>query len=132
MHEAAHNDPGALTGLQLDVLRALWTQGEATVLAVRDALAAGRPLAPTTVATLLKRLERRGYVAHRLDGRAHVYRALVSEAEVARRAVDDAVEQVFEGDLAAFAAQLLRREDVTAADLARIRALIEARERELG
>ncbi len=70
-------------------------------------------------------------VDHRQNGRTHVFRALVAEDEVVRRTVDDVAEQVFDGDVTAFAAQLLRRGDVDRADLARIRALIEAREREL-
>ena len=124
--------PGAVTGLQLDVLRALWRAGEATVGDVHAALHARRRLARTTVATLLDRLAARGLVVHRQEGRAHVYRALVPEEEVARRTVDEVARQVFEGDVAAFAAQLLRRRDVRLGDLERIRALIEARERELG
>jgi BlaI family penicillinase repressor len=123
--------PGAVTGLQLDVLRALWRAGEATVGDVHAALHARRRLARTTVATLLERLAARGLVAHRPQGRAHVYRALVAEDEVVRRTVDDVADQVFEGDVTAFAAQLLRRNDVSLGDLERIRALIEAREREL-
>ena len=120
-----------ITGLQLAVLRALWVRAEATVADVHAALTEHRRLAPTTVATLLKRLDARGLVAHRKEGRALVYRAAVSEEEVSRQAVDDALDQVFEGDVAAFAAQLLRRRDVEKGDLERIRALIEAREREL-
>lgn len=120
-----------ITGLQLAVLRALWARSEATVADVHAALTQHRRLAPTTVATLLKRLDARGLVTHRKQGRALVYRATVSEEDVSRRAVDDALDQVFEGNVAAFAAQLLRRRDVEKGDLERIRALIEAREREL-
>jgi BlaI family penicillinase repressor len=122
---------GPLTGLQLDLLRALWARGEATVTAVHEHIAGRHTLSAASVATVLKRLEKRGLIAHRIDGRAYVYRALVAEADIAERALDATVQQVFEGDLEAFTAQLLRRSDVSAADLARIRALIEAREREL-
>ena len=116
---------------ELRILRVLWARAEATVADVQAALAKRRRLAPTTVATLLKRLDGRGLVTHRREGRALVYRAAVTEADVSQRAVDDALDQVFEGDVAAFAAQLLRRRDVERGDLERIRALIEAREREL-
>ncbi len=129
--------PDAITGLQLEVLRALWRAGEATVGDVHSSLQTRRRLARTTVATLLERLVARGLVgrdpvAGGQQGRAHVYRALVAEDEVVRRTIDDVAQQVFEGDVAAFAAQLLRRSDVSRGDLAKIRALIEARERELG
>lgn len=135
MSESQPTDEGPLatpiTGLQLAVLRVLWARTEATVADVHTALTKRRKLAPTTVATLLKRLDGRGLVAHRKEGRALVYRAAVSEGDVSERAVDDALDQVFEGDVAAFAAQLLRRRDVERGDLDRIRELIEAREREL-
>lgn len=124
-------DLGPVTGLQLDVLRCLWGAGRATVTDVVRALAPRRELAPTTVATLLKRLEKRGLVSHVREGRQFVYSPSVTEDEVVERAVDDVAEQVFQGDLTAFAARLLSREDVARGDLERIRALIEAREKEL-
>ena len=71
--------PGTVTGLQLDVLRALWRAGEATVTEVHAALQRRRRLAPTTVATLLKRLASKQLVEHRQEGRALVYRALIAE-----------------------------------------------------
>lgn len=124
-------DSGPITGLQLDVLRSLWRAGRATVAEVARALEPRRKLAPTTVATLLKRLEKRGLVTYEREGRSFVYSACVTEDEVAARAVDEVAEQVFQGDLSAFAARLLSRDDLAKGDLDRIRALIEQREREL-
>ena len=126
-----NQETGPITGLQLDVLRSLWRAGRASVGEVQQALAERRSLAPTTVATLLRRLEKRGLVTHVRDGRQYIYSASVSEEEVVSKTVDDVATQVFDGDVAAFAAQLLSRKDVAKGDLARIRALIEAREREL-
>lgn len=120
-----------VTPLQLDVLRALWQLGEATSSAVQGALAAHRTLAPTTVATLLRRLEARGLVSHTEEGRTHVYRATVDEASLAREQLVEVTERVFQGDLPSLVAQLLSTHEVAPGDLARIRALIEAREREL-
>ncbi|MFT7677485.1 MAG: BlaI family penicillinase repressor [Planctomycetota bacterium] len=124
-------DQGSVTGLQLDVLRALWSAGEATVAQVQQFLSERRELAPTTVATLLGRLEKRDLVDHRREGRQFLYRALVLEQDVIQRAVDEVTEQVFEGDIAAFATRLLSAKDIKAGDLARVRALIEARMTEL-
>jgi len=120
-----------VTPLQLDVLRALWQLGEATSSEVLGALAAHRTLAPTTVATLLRRLEARGLVRHTERGRTHVYRAVVDEASLAREQLVEVTERVFQGDLPGLVAQLLSTHEVAPGDLARIRALIEAREREL-
>ena len=124
-------DPGPVTGLQLEVLRVLWRASSATVNEVHAALSASRDLAPTTVATLLKRLEKRGLVSHEKDGRQFRYRAVVQEEQVARRAVDEVAETVFSGDVTAFAAQLLQRKDVNEDDLKAIRDMLRQREREL-
>jgi len=119
-----------LTALQLDVLRVLWEQGEATVADVQRGLGERR-LALTTVATLLSRLEKRGVVAYRTEGRQYVYRALVDEAHVCRSALDDVTERLFAGDVATLVSALLSSGHVRAGDLARVKALIEEKEREL-
>jgi BlaI family penicillinase repressor len=95
-----------LTDLQLEVMRVLWAAGEATAAEVRAALAPERDLAPTTVATLLARLERRGVVAHRAEGRQHVFRAAVTEPDVRRASVQGVVRRFFGGDPAALARYL--------------------------
>jgi predicted transcriptional regulator len=120
--------PESLTPLQLAVMRALWERGEARVHEVREALE--RELAATTVATLLQRLEKRGLVAHRSEGRQYVYRALVDEDEARRAAVGELTETLFDGDVPALVAHLLSRGELDAGDLARVRALIEDAERE--
>ena len=68
-----------LTDLQLEFMRVLWEVGEGTVADVQDRLqAGGRALAPTTVSTVLRRLESQGWVNHRERGRQFIYRAAVS------------------------------------------------------
>lgn len=118
----------SLTELQLDLLRVLWAEGELPVSAVHAALAPRRDLAPTTVATLLRRLEKRGVVAHRAEGRQYLYRALVSEEEATRAILDDTIERLFEGDVPTMMARLLRDRDVAPGDLERIRALLDEHE----
>lgn len=124
----------SLTELQLGLLRVLWERGEATVLEVQEALRPERRLAQSTVATLLSRLEKKGLLSHRVEGRQYVYRPTVSEAEVKRSMVGQLMELaggLFRGDVVALVSHLLTAEDVAAGDLARVKALIEAREREL-
>lgn len=115
-----------LSDLQLAVMRALWMRGEATTAEVVADLAAERGLAHTTVATLLTRLEKHGAVAQRRDGRAWIYRALLSEAEVQRSMVAGLVASLFAGDATALVAHLVRADEVTPGDLAAIRARLEA------
>ncbi|HEX9893858.1 MAG TPA: BlaI/MecI/CopY family transcriptional regulator [Gemmatimonadales bacterium] len=122
----------ALTDLQLAVMQVLWTRGEATVHAVHRSLT--QRLAPTTVATLLSRLEKRGLVTHRAEGRQYVYRAQVGEAEVRRtvvRRLRSLADRWFDGSVASVMVHLLGDRKVTPEELARIKQLIEAKEREL-
>lgn len=115
-----------LSDLQLAVMRALWSLGEATTAEVVADLAGERGLAHTTVATLLTRLEKRGVVAQRRDGRSWIYSARLSEAEVQRSMVADLVASLFGGDSTALVAHLVSADEVTAGDLAAIRARLRA------
>ncbi len=116
-----------LSALQVALLRVLWDNGEATVAQVHAELAEERGLAATTIATLLTRLERRGLVAHRNEGRQFVYRALVEEKDVQLSQVRDLADRVFEGNLAELVSHLVAREDIDAGDLERVKAMIDAK-----
>lgn len=102
-----------LSDLQMRVMRAVWARGEATAAEVQAALAAERRLAPTTVATVLSRLEKQGLVGHRAVGRTFYYRALVTEAEVRRSMVAELLERAFAGDPAALVSHLLAENEIT-------------------
>jgi predicted transcriptional regulator len=119
-----------LTDLQLDVMRALWNSGEATVSDVAHAIRA-RKLAHATVATVLSRLEKRGAITHRNEGRQFVYSALLKEAEVRKSMITRVKESLFPGDVPALVSQLLMERDINADDLRQVKALIAAKEREL-
>jgi BlaI family transcriptional regulator, penicillinase repressor len=119
-----------LTELQLDVIRVLWERGEASAAEVAGALAPRRKLAQTTVATLLTRLEKKGVVAHSVEGRTYLYRACVKETE-ARSSIVARVKKAFAGDVSTLFAQLLRDDEIGAEELAQVRELIAQREREL-
>jgi predicted transcriptional regulator len=111
-------------------MRPLWQRGECTVADVQEALQGQRDLAATTIATILSRLEKQGLVAHRKEGRQYVYRAVVSESEVRRSTVSDVVRHLFHGDPAELVSHLLRESEMDPDDLAQVKALIEAREKE--
>jgi len=122
--------PLELSELQLAVMRVLWQQKKAAVVEVQEALKSERDLALTTVATVLTRLEKAGLVALRASGRHYLYRPLVSEEEVRRSMVSVLAERLFEGDVAALVSHLVNARDIKPGDLARVRQLIEAKERE--
>jgi predicted transcriptional regulator len=117
----------SLSELQLAVMGALWSRGEASTADVADALRAERPLAHTTVATLLTRLEKRGLVAARREGRQLVYQPLVSQSQVQRSMVSGLVSSLFGGDPRALVSHLLREDEIAPSDLEQMRALLQGK-----
>jgi predicted transcriptional regulator len=120
-----------LTAPQLEILRVLWERSEATVVEIHRALQAERPLATTTIATLLSRLEKRGLVAYRTEGRQYVYRAVIQEKDARRHALVEVTQDLFAGDVPMMVSQLLSSHELRPGDLVRVKELIEAKEQEL-
>jgi predicted transcriptional regulator len=116
---------GHLGKLQLAIMRVLWTHGESTVADVHRSLEPSHGLAPTTIATMLKKMEGKGVVEHRTEGRRFVYRATVSEDAVTRSMVADLKERLFDGSAAALVSHLLRSHEVDDDELAALRRQIE-------
>jgi BlaI family penicillinase repressor len=114
----------SLTDLQLAIMRILWESAEATVVEVQNRLRPERDLAQTTIATLLTRLEKRGVVEHRLDGRQFVYRPLVTEQEVRRSMVSELTDLLFDGNSAALMTHLLHSREMQPGDLDRVKRMI--------
>lgn len=121
-----------LGDLQIAIMRALWRLEEGTVSQVHSALTEERDLAPTTIATVLSRLEKGGLIAHTTESRQYVYRPIVSKREFLRSAVSDLVEKLFQGDPAALVSHLLKESDIAAGDLQRVKAMIEVKEKQEG
>lgn len=115
----------SLSDLQLDVMRALWRQPDATVAQVAESMRPARVLAHTTVATLLTRLEKRGLVSATRDGRQLLYRALASEPHIQHSMVTRLVSGLFQGKTSDLLSHLLRADDIGDADLAQIRAMLD-------
>ncbi|HET7064778.1 MAG TPA: BlaI/MecI/CopY family transcriptional regulator [Rudaea sp.] len=111
----------ALSELQIAVVRVLWRNGETSVTDIAKVLGDERGLKHTTVATLLTRLEKRGVVEQRREGRQLIYRALVSEPQVRRSMVADLVGNLFGGDSRELVAHLVRESDLAPGDLDNLR-----------
>jgi len=114
-----------LSDLQLAVIRVLWDKGEASAAEVQLAMKRSRPLAITTVSTLLGRLEKKGIVSHRSAGRTFVYRARVSELDMRRRAISGVIRNLFRGNPSEVVGQILSERDVSEEDLERMRRMIQ-------
>jgi BlaI family transcriptional regulator, penicillinase repressor len=120
----------SLTDLQLAVMKAVWQIQEGTVGDVLAVLSAeGRELAPTTVATLLQRLGRQGWVKYRKNGRQLLYRAKVREADAARGMLKRLLNSFFGGKVSALTAQLLESDELSAEELRELRGLIKGKGR---
>jgi BlaI family penicillinase repressor len=89
--------------LELECLKALWGMGEGTVRDVREVMVGNRNLAYTTVMTVLDRLEKRGGVSRRKQGRSFVYVPKLSREELRRFAVKELVDRFFDGSEEALA-----------------------------
>lgn len=71
----------------------IWSQGTVTAESCREALASSRPMKDSTIRTVLRRLEQKGYVTHQVDGRTFVYRPSHARQNVAVRAVKNIIDR---------------------------------------
>ena len=109
---------------ETEILRLLWELNEATVQQVRDQLPADRKLAYNTVQTLLNRLERKGYLKHRVEGRSHIYLPSVKQKVVIKTTVSDFLSRLFNGDPKPLVQFLAEDGKIDEEDIKRLRELI--------
>jgi BlaI family penicillinase repressor len=114
------------TGRELEILKVLWEHGPASVRAVFDHLEVDKDLAYNTVQTLLRIMEDKGLVKHRVQGRTFVYTPCFSRDDSMARFLD----RVFDGAAEQLVQSLLRSERLSPEELDRLHALIaQARRR---
>jgi predicted transcriptional regulator len=116
------------TARELDVMNALWDRGPSTVAEVRKALE--DELAYTTVLTILRILEEKGYVGHQAEGRAHRYQVRVERSEAGESALRRLTNRLFSGSRELLLTRLVEDDELTEAELRRMRDLLERRLRE--
>jgi len=118
----------SFTDRELDVMSVLWDVGPATVAEVRERIA--DQLAYTTVLTILRTLEHKGYVSHTEEGRAHRYKPLVKREVAGRTALRRLVDKVFDGSPELLLTQLVSDKNLSDEELRRLRKLLAERLRE--
>ena len=122
--------PIRLGELQLRILQVLWEAAEPLgVSEVRQRLK-GAALAYTTVATMLRKMEARGLVIHREDGRKFLYSPDVTTDQVSQSISGDLVDRLFSGSLTDAVSHLLESRDVDEAELAELERMIRKRKRQ--
>ena len=115
---------------ELDIARAVWKLGEASVGQVHDALAEQKEIDYSTVQTYLRRLEAKGYLKTRREGRNKVYRPRVGAGQVIRETIDDLLERLFDGEPLALWQHLIRDRGITAEETRQLRQLLKQWEAE--
>ena len=110
---------------ETEILRIVWKLDDASVQEVCDALPVGRNVTYATVQTLLRRLEKKGYIKHRARGKAHVFYSAVKSEDVIRRSVTDFVERLFGGDPIPLVQCLAEHGKIGPEDIERLKQLVE-------
>jgi predicted transcriptional regulator len=112
-----------LTEAELPIMDVLWQKGAATVGDVMEGLSKDRPVAYNTVLTLMRILERKGYVQHTKDGRAFVYQPVVDRGAASRTAVRQLLNRFFNNSPELLVLNLLQNETIDQSEIERLRAL---------
>lgn len=109
-------------------MRVMWRRGPSTVGDVVEALTGPITPAYNTVQTMMRILERKGFVTHRKDGRAFVFKAVVDESGARKNAIRHVLDRFFDNSPGTMLLSLLQNEDVPDDELRQVRELIERHE----
>lgn len=114
-----------LTPHELSIMKVVWEQKKATVRDVYETLREQRPIAYTTVMTMMKILEEKGYLTRTRVDRAHVYRPTRPSQQVIGQMVKDFVDRVFDGAASGLLVHLARNKGLSKDERQSIRRIIE-------
>ncbi|MGH9845282.1 MAG: BlaI/MecI/CopY family transcriptional regulator [Blastocatellia bacterium] len=113
------------TEKELEIMRVVWELGEATARQIREQLPGDRHY--NSVLTIIRVLERKGHLVHRVEGKAHVYRAKAQPEKSRSRMIGHLIKQVFGGSAAAMVLHLVETGDLTEDDLREVRQQMKER-----
>jgi predicted transcriptional regulator len=117
-----------LTEAELRLMDVLWAKGPSSVQQVVDALPSDAPLAYNSVLTTIRILEKKGYVEHDKDGRAHIYKPVVARQEAARSEIRNLVRRMFRNSHELLVLNVLEEEQIDLVELDRLRAMLKQNE----
>jgi BlaI family penicillinase repressor len=112
--------------VQYEIMQVLWSLGSATARQITEALAVNRPIAHSTVQTLLRELERKEAVSHKSADRTFVFYPLVPQLEAKETAARDLLTRLFGGSAFNLVSHLLKSEEISDDELSRIQQLIDS------
>lgn len=116
-----------LTDLESAVMRAVWDAGPSSVEAVHAVVSRTRDLKETTVRTILRRLEHKGYLRHATEGRAYLYRAIEPSRSLAARAVRQIIDRFCQGSVEELVSGMVDADVLTPQEIARLEAFVRTK-----
>jgi BlaI family penicillinase repressor len=117
--------PLRLGKVQAQIMEILWQRGQATAREITEELARTRPLAHSTIQTLLRKLEAKGAITHDRQDRVFIFRPLYQRSDVIASATRDLLARVFNGSVYGLVAHLLQHETIAPEERERLRKLID-------
>ncbi|QDU33619.1 Methicillin resistance regulatory protein MecI [Poriferisphaera corsica] len=123
------NQKHRLGDLQIAIMHILWDQGEASASHVHTTLLEERGLAITTIKTMLRKMEERGLVTHRENGRQFIYIPLIEKQETRTGMVHDLIKRMFSGDSTALVNHLLNEGEIDVNEIEELKAQLSAKKR---
>ena len=116
--------------LELQIMNVVWDKGNATVHDVKDVISRGRKPAYSTILTMMRKLEAKGYLSHDVDDRTYVYRPIISRQTVRQGVIGDLLDRLFEGSPSLLLNSLVEQNRISEEELREIRKLISKRRKQ--
>ena len=114
-----------LTVQELEIMKLIWPKGQATIREVYDQLREQRPIAYTTVQTMMNVLETKGHLKKRAEEKAHVYTPVRAQQTVVKSMVREFVDRVFDGSARPLLVHLLKEKGLTERERRELQRLLE-------
>jgi BlaI family transcriptional regulator, penicillinase repressor len=118
-----------LTELENEVMQVVWDRGPCAVEAVYDVVSRKRQLKETSVRTILRRLEQKGYLRHEEQGRAYVYRAAEPARNLAARAVRQIIDRLCKGSVEELVSGMVESKVLSKGELDRLEEIVREQRR---
>lgn len=111
--------------LEMQIMNVVWEKEKATVHDVKEALGKGRKPAYSTILTMMRKIEAKGYLEHDVDNRTYVYRPTISQNVARRSILGDILDRLFEGSPTLLLNSLVEQNQVSEEELDQLKELIK-------
>jgi BlaI family penicillinase repressor len=111
--------------LELQIMKVVWEKGKATVYDVKEALGKGRKPAYSTILTMMRKIEAKGYLEHEMENRTYIYHATISRKDVQHSVLGDILDRLFEGSPSLLMNSLVEHKGINEKELQQIKRLIK-------